>query len=318
MRNVINRAFVAKKRTILFMSLFSLFHLVACASSGGDTSESPITRFTYQYDGTIGGDSHTYAVQITDQTATITIEDGLYRDYGKMVDTAGVEFVQALENLCVKHNIKRWDGFNGYDRYVCDGNGFSLSVRYADGKSVSAHGMNDFPRGYRDFYNDLHTLFEPYYQRMCAAALKLKKEQGVHGHLTMMLMNFIQQGESGNERYEVLISRTGIRKPNIDVSVHSESGKFFPKGDHRYYTDLSDEEFDWSGFEALVKKYDLVQWMDFHQTAEDYNNAEWFQMGFSFEDGHISAMGTAYPKHYKAFRRDFLQLLSRTLEKNKK
>lgn len=297
------------------MSLLNIFSLGSHADTNDQHNDSPITNFTYHFDGTIGRNSHTYIVQIVDRKATITMEDMRHHDYGEMVDTAGLEFIQSLENLCIKHHIKRWDGFNGYDHDVRDGKGFSLSVRYADGKRISAYGMNDFPRGYRDFYTDLHALFEPYYNRMCENVLQQKKEHGVHGHMTFMMMNFIQKGESGCDKYEVLVSRTGIRRPNIDVRVHSVSGEFFPKGDHTYYTDLSDEEFDWTGFEALVKKHDLVQWMDFHQAAEDYDNAEWFQMAFDFEDGHISAMGTAHPEHYEAFRHDFLQLLSSTLQK---
>ena len=297
------------KRTALLMSLLSLFSLTSCANDNGTKNDSPIAHFSYHFDGTIGRNSHTYTVDIVDQTATLKIEDMRHHDYGEMVDTASAEFVQAIENLCVKHNVRRWNGFDGYDRNVCDGKGFSLSIRYADGKSISAHGMNDFPRGYRDFYTDLHTLFEPYYNRMCEAALQLKKEQGVKGHLTFMMLNFIQKGASGSDKYEAMISRTGIRKPNVELRVHSVSGEFFPEGDHTYYTDLPDEDINWKGFEALVKKYDLVQWMDFHQAAEDYNNAEWFQISLDYEEGHISAMGTAHPAHYEAFRRDCLKLL---------
>ena len=283
------------------------------AHTDGQNHHSPITRFTYHFDGTIGRNSHTYKVQIADGKATISIEDMRHSDYGEMVDTVGEDFIQALENLCSKHHVKRYNGFKGHDRHVCDGAGFSLSIRYGDGKSVEASGMNDFPWGYKDFYADLHSLFEPYYNRMCEAALQQKKAKGVNGKLTFMLMSFIQRGEAGRDVYKILISRTGIRQPNIEVNIRSVSGEFFPKGEYHHYTDLSDEAVNWDQFEALVKKYDLVQWMDFQQTAEDPNNAEWFQLAFSFEDGRINASGTAHPEHYDAFRREFLALLKTTL-----
>lgn len=295
------------------MSLFSLFHLSSCANTNDSNAPAPITRFTYHFDGTIGRNSHTYNVQIADQQATITIEDMRHFDYGEMVDTAGVDFIQALEELCAKHNVKRYDGFDGYDRHMQDGKGFSLSIRYADGKTVYAHGMNKFPQGYREFYDDLHTLFEPYYNRMCDNALQRKKDKGVSGPLTCMLVNFIQHGEAGRDEYKVLISRTGIRKPNVEVTIRSVSGEYFPEGNHSYYTDIADDAFPWKKFEALVKKHQLVQWMDFDQKAEDPNNAEWFQIALSFEDGRISACGTAHPEHYDAFRRDFLSLLKKTV-----
>ena len=56
--------------------------------------------------------------------------------------------------------------------------------------------------------------------------------------------------------------------------------------------------------------------MDYHKTAEDYNNAEWFQLGFSFEKGYISAMGSLPPDgNYDAFRHDILKLLAKKIKR---
>ena len=294
------------------MALFGFLHLSACARAD---QPSGIVGLTYHFDGTIGRNSHTYTVAIADGTATIRIQDMRHAEYGEMTDTAGTDFIQALEALCAKHHVQRYNGFHGYDRHVRDGKGFSLSIRYANGKEIEASGMNDFPRGYRAFEDDLHALIAPYYARMCETALQRKKAEGVNGPMTCMLVNILQRGNAGRDEYKVLMSRTGIRKPNIDVTIRSVSGEFWPEGEYRYYTDMPDADVPWEAFEALVKKYELVQWMDYDEMADDPNNAERFQLSFSFESGRISASGSAHPEHYDAFRHDFLKLLAELLAK---
>lgn len=306
------------KRIVVIMSLLSLLPLWSCARSGGKKNDAHIMSFSYHFDGTRGGNSHNYDVRVEDDKAILTIEEMAHQDYGEMTDSAGMDFMEALEALCRKHGVQQYDGFNGYDRDICDGKGFSLSIRYDNGTHVNAHGMNDFPMGYGAFEEALHELFRPYCERMRETALQKKKAQGVSGELTFIMMNFIQQGESGRDKYEVMLSRSNIRKDNFEVRIHSVSGEFLPKGDYQWYTAVSDETIDWNAFAALVKKYDLMQWMDYHQSAEDYNNSEWFQMAWTFEEGSIHARGTAHPEHYEAFRRDFLQLLKKNVEKVKR
>lgn len=303
------------KRTIILMSLLSMLPFWSCANPGNANDGAHITSFHYNFDGTIGGNSHHYSVRVKDGVATMTIEDMQHQDYGEMTDTVGMDFVEALEALCAKYNVREYDGFKGYDRFVCDGEGFSLSIDYDNGKEVNAHGMNEFPRGFRNFAEEMHDLFRPYCDRIMAKALAQKKAQGVSGELTFIMMNFMQRGKSGNDRYEVLISRSAIRDPNVDIRIHSESGEVFPEGDISVYKSVPDDAIDWKTVAAMVKKHQLVQWMDFDEAAEDYNNEEWFQMGLDFEQGHISACGTAHPEHYKAFRKDFLKWLKKTVEK---
>ena len=294
------------------MSLVSILSFGSSAEQGGGKNAAHITRFSYHYDGTIGGNSHTYSVNITDKTATITVKDMLHHDFDEMSDTAGPAFIQALEALCAKHDVKRFDGFDKYNKYMHDGSGFSLYVRYDNGQSINAHGMNEWPSGYRDFSDEMHELFRPYCERMYETALQQKKDQGVSGQLNFIMMNFIQKGNSGSDRYEVMISRSSIRQYNFELRVNSYSGEFFPKGEYSVYAAVPDEIIDWDAFAQLVNKHQLVQWMDWHKAAPDYNNSEWFQMSLDFENGRIQAMGTEHPEHYENFRKDFLTLLQKT------
>jgi hypothetical protein len=79
---------------------------------------------------------------------------------------------------------------------------------------------------------------------------------------------------------------------------------------------MPDSDINWQGVAALVRKYDLVKWMDYDRAAEDYNNCEWFQIELGFEQGHISAMGTLHPDNYDNFRRDFLTILREAVERH--
>lgn len=297
------------------MSLASLFSFCSCANAGGEAYSAHIQSFTYHYNGTIGGNSHSFAVQVSDQAARITVEELEHMDYGDVTDTVGMELVQALEELCAKHDVMKFNGFDKTNPHVCDGSGFSLSITYDNGKSVFARGMNSSPKGYRAFSDDLHELFKPYRDKLYAAALQKKIANGVKGDIRFMLMNFIQQGESGFDRYEVMISHAASRENNFQVKIRSVSGEFFPKGEYDYYCAVPDDAIDWKAFTKLVKKHQLVQWMDYEKTAADYNNCEWFQLEFIFDEyGQISAMGTEHPENYDAFRKDYLTLLRKTVD----
>ncbi len=302
------------KRYIFIMSLFSIFSSWSCANSGGDSKDTHIVSFSYHYDGTIGGNSHNYKVDVTDSVATIMVRDMLHMDYGDMTDTVDTAFVQALEALCAKHNVKRWDGFDKYNPHVCDGDGFSLSVRYSDGKSVYAHGMNISPKGFWEFDREMHALFAPVCERLRAKALQRKIAEGVSGELTYIMSSFIQKGAAGSDSYEVQICRSNIRETNFQVRINSRSGEFFPQGEYTYSAAVPDEAIDWKAFAKLVSKHHLTRWMDYEKSAEDYNNSEWFQLSWSFENGHIDAMGSEHPEGYDAFRKDFLKLLHKTVK----
>lgn len=299
------------------MSLLSLLSSWSCAHPS-DTENAPksahIVSFHYSYDGTIGGNSHHYILKVTDSVATVTVRDLMHQDYGDMTDVVDAAFVQALEKLCAKHNVKRWDGFDKYNRLVSDGHGFTLSIEYDDDKSVYAHGMNMSPKGFWDFDEELHELFAPVCERLLAKGLQQKIAEGVSGELRFIMLNFIQKGTSGSDSYKVQVCRQSIRETNFQVRIHSVSGEFFPKGKYAYYAAVPDEAVDWKAFAKLVNKHRLTRWMDYEKSAEDYNNCEWFQLAWSFENGHIHAMGTEHPDGYNAFRKDFLKLLKKTVE----
>ena len=299
------------------MGLFSFLSFLSC--SGPKTNEQKqevkdIRSFEYHYNGSIGANSYQNTVTCTDEGITLSIEEMPFPEYGTLSCKVDSAFLHALEALCTESGVAGWNGFNRSNPDVCDGDGFSLYITYEDGKTISAHGSNSFPSGYRDFRDGLRELVAPYREQMQDKAKQEIIKKGIQGKLQSMLVVFIQHGKSGFDQYHVLITHEGIRKKNFEVRIKSVSGEIFPKGELNLYKEVPDKMLSWDKFEKLFRKHNIINWYNYDKAAEDYNNAEWFQLGIGFEDNHISAMGTEHPEGYDVFRKDFLTLLKKTID----
>ena len=305
------------KKTVFIMSILSSLFSVSCVAFGKNTpSDKHIISFEYHYIGTIGANSHSYHIDAKTQPATLMVEDMLADDYGVMKGEVSEQLLSDLDSLCEAYKVYRWDGYDEVAKGVCDGRGFSLYVTYADGTRVSVHGMNSAPKDFYKFERELKELFKAPCEQLYEEARQKKIAQGINGNLTSMMVNFIQKGTSGSDRYEIYITRENIRNDNFSVKIHSVSGTVFPEGDYMYYCHLQDDAIAWADFEKLIKKHDLIQWYNYDKPAEDYNNAEWFQVSFGFSDNmRLNACGTEHPQNYDAFRKDFLTLLRKNLKK---
>ena len=69
------------------------------------------------------------------------------------------DFVKEVEDILNKYEVGSWDGFNKSDKYVLDGDSFSFSASFKDGKSISAHGYMSWPKNYYNVRNELDELF---------------------------------------------------------------------------------------------------------------------------------------------------------------
>ena len=299
------------------MSFISKFFKKDNETKSSVTSCYDIISFRYAYHGSIGGDSYSYDIKVNDKCAVLKIKSML-NDYGELQAEIGNDLLVLLSMLLKNAGIKSWDGFDKYDPDVLDGCGFSLDIRFSDGSSVSASGENSFPDGYRAFKEKLDNLIKPEQDRLYKEAISKKREKGVSGQLILVLANFVQRGDSGYDRYETMFSLSSVRGGNFSLQYKSRNGEFFPKGESSFYGDVPDSELDLDKFDAIIKKYDVVKWMDYEETAEDYNNSEWFQISFSYEDGRINAHGSKHPENYDEFRRAFLTQLALTAEKAEK
>ena len=149
--------------TLILMCLASL--LSSC--SGFSAPKAPIEKFSYNHDGTIGRNSFSWSVnRLEDGKGQFIYTNHLSRDQQDLTDTIPAALMDSLEAICRSYKVHRWDGYRGDDKRVCDGTGFSLYIRYADGRTVNAHGMNKFPKNYRAFRDELYALLMPVQERL--------------------------------------------------------------------------------------------------------------------------------------------------------
>ena len=141
-------------------------------------------------------------------------------------------------------------------------------------------------------------------------------DAGIEGSLTSVMATFKQQGASGSDSYNIVLFPVKIKADNFDVTIHSESGEFLPQGYYRLAVKTEDQELRLDDIQALIEKYELIKWYDWHEASEEPNDSEWFQLSLGFSGGQtLRAMGTAHPEHYEEFRHDFLQLISECYKK---
>ena len=281
---------------------------------GARDNSSGLRSFRYSYDGTIGGNNYSYELKEVDGRTVFYYESMEHRDYGTMEKDVDPSVAEALYKLYVSHHIAAWNGFSRHNSMVCDGDGFSLYMSFKDGRTLSAHGSNSYPRGYGSYVSDMKELLDPIRDELLEAAKKARIARGISGKVDFAMVNFIQSGRSGSDRYEFMLMRKGSWRKNLDVKVRSAAGEFFPKGETRFYGDIPDEaeEALFDAIQELVEKYQLINWYDFAGSDPDYNNCEWFQLDLGFDsDESIHARGTLHPENYDAFRDDFLKLLGK-------
>ena len=279
-----------------------------------EVNESNIETFEYRYIGSIGGNSHSYRISF-DEPLTFTLE-GMQYPFEKASTDLDAETAARVAALYKKYDLRKWNGFDRVAKHVLDGDGFSLSICFRDGKKLFAHGSNAFPKGYRDFCTELKEILKPSVERIVERENRKIIERGVNGKMTSFLVNFLQRGNSGSDEYKFFILQPEIREKNCDVHIVSNSGTFFEQGKIDLYVQLPDTPALFERVDALIKKYEVMQWYGWEKAAEDYNNEEWFQIHFSYEDGDIPAHGTVHPENYDAFREELIQLMKETLEQH--
>ncbi len=282
-------------------------------------NNSGLCSFSYSYDGTIGRNNYHYDIKKEDGITVFRYETMLHDEYGEMNMHIDDSVLSGLNDIYLSCRIAEWDGYSKYNPHISDGKGFSVNFRFNDGGSVSAHGSNAFPDRYNVFFDKMNALLGPLCKKMVEDARQKKIDAGITGKLVMFMVNYIQHGDSGSDRYSFLISNQDIRDCNYDITVESKSGEFFPAGNCREYKAVPDEYIPMAEVDALIRKYELIKWHGFEGAHPDNNNREWYQINLSFDDkSRIDARGTLYPEHYEDFRRDFLQLMAKTAEKIKK
>lgn len=82
-------------------------------------------------------------------------DDGscLRRGWDEKTFSGDPALLDSLAVIVAQYGVEAWDGFHENDPNVLDGEGFTLSITFADGSTVYASGENAFPANYRLFVN---------------------------------------------------------------------------------------------------------------------------------------------------------------------
>ena len=121
------------------------------------TTSSSITSFSFSHNGETAESNYTISLQRTGDQASATVTcspAGI--SVTKQVD---VSLFDQLDSIVKDNQLDAWDGFNETNSEVLDGSGFSLTITYEDGSSITASGNNAFPAGFSNAFQQVRELF---------------------------------------------------------------------------------------------------------------------------------------------------------------
>ena len=127
---------------------------------------SNIKRFHFSYSvGYHYEASFIYNVDIVDgkYQATIKKEGVTIEDAKKVIITK--KDVNKIEEILKKYKVNSWNGFNKSNKYVLDGDSFSLYVTFEDETEIDASGYMMYPKNYNNVQGELDKLFNEFYER---------------------------------------------------------------------------------------------------------------------------------------------------------
>ncbi len=124
--------------------------------TGGEPLE--LTAFSFSHSGSMANDC--YTMELTrEENGTHIYAEELFSG-GRIADVVLEEdLLTGLGELMGMYYVDRWDGFDKTNSMVRDGEGFSLSLTLADGRTVYAHGSNCFPKNYTEVFSEIRPLY---------------------------------------------------------------------------------------------------------------------------------------------------------------
>ncbi|MGN0388463.1 MAG: hypothetical protein ACI4ER_06575 [Suilimivivens sp.] len=302
-----------KKR---FLLLLLALCLMGCSSGGktdGDTTltetdnqeikkEEPmeITAFSFSHSGMSMDQCYSYTV--TKEGDGVRFQAELSAGNTEVDVIIDEPVLAQLSEIADTYEIKKWDGFHKTNSMVLDGDGFGLSVTYADGSSISAGGSNSFPKGYGEAAGEITSLFDG-----------LVKEYGNLYPKTLSSdeLDFVMISLSLSVTKKCSVMAYHASDGRVKISINISGYEEFDLEENYAFTGYCDT-FPFEEIQAVIRKYDVPTWNGWDKTAENYSECEWFQIEFGYaSDESISAMGTLYPENYEEARQEILSILNR-------
>ena len=189
-------------RKFLFLFLLPCLLLVPAGCSSGQENNGTggaggedfkVRSFSFSHNGMSSYDCYNYTVRINGSIPQVEVDyAGAKEPLRRYADS---RLTEDLTNIIREYQVLSWDGFNKVAKDVLDGSGFSLSLELADGRRISAHGSNSFPKGYHKFERKIEAMFGPY-QRVLMEKNSSWREPEEAVSLNMVSIDqYVEQGE---------------------------------------------------------------------------------------------------------------------------
>lgn len=140
-------------------SLLLALALVPLMGGGlaGRTGSDALVGFSYRTSGMSAEEIRAYGVRTEGGRCLADIELYCCLEYADV--PLEDEEVRRLERLIADFGLWDWNGFSVSNPDVLDGESFSLSASFADGREIKAWGSNSFPAGYFDAAQAIEEFF---------------------------------------------------------------------------------------------------------------------------------------------------------------
>ena len=149
---------------IVLVVIFLLTTVLLCTKLLKKTEIKNIKSFSFSYSTGYAMYSNViYSLKKDKNKILVSIKPDGISDEEKLEAEVDSSFLASLESILNEYNVGNWNGFDKIDKYVLDGNSFSLSIMMENDKSISAHGYMRWPKNYTEVKNKLNNLFMEVY-----------------------------------------------------------------------------------------------------------------------------------------------------------
>lgn len=73
--------------------------------------------------------------------------------------------LKKIEEVLKKYEVNKWNGFKKSDKFVLDGDSFSLYVVFENDTEIDASGYMMYPKNYSNVRGELDKIFNEFYER---------------------------------------------------------------------------------------------------------------------------------------------------------
>ena len=124
------------------------------------TTQSPVIAFSYSHRGTSYDSIYSYEVEASGNEYRFRFLPA--REEDAQTALMMESDVTALHEIINRFDLWKWHGFEKNASGVMDGAGFTLTILFADGTVIDAHGNNAFPQSHNKALSEIKNLFSKY------------------------------------------------------------------------------------------------------------------------------------------------------------